>query len=668
MTKLQHAAAQARQQMSDNAFSAAKWFQGFCFARRNRWKSVGPLMIVSLLAMTLPLVGSCSKPETEKPKTELAKKHYRRASGALALLGAAPPRALTAANSNCAPMTPKQIYRFIAGIDQCPTLMSSAQIQAELNDLYATTVLIPNVGGAGWPTDTIQIQQAIQKGDPTLSAQNYLVGEGGQIPPALTTFTFNGQKVIGNQDLRYVLTWGPSGATPVIFLSAAPAGVLGGTPPPFLQVIAFDPKKKKYNYYQYVSDNDLGTGTDTTRSWSWAGDSSNARNPQTVGQGCFQCHLNGGLNMKELTVPWNNWNSPSATISAANIPPAVAQDPIYQNLTGADRLQSNFQNAMFVLTMNWVSSNISNGTVSNVPELLRRLIVTTTMNFQSSQVTASSQDDVAVPADFFLNNSAFRGNTQMGYASSLNLTYNPPALTISRANYNAFVQNQQFALTNTAAVDGPPTYSQPGPTFFTFFVPGPAFEDLQAIKQLLLQKVISPQFAGAVLMVDFQNPVFSPARSSLLQYAQQISTGKNDGNDIPNQFASLVTAAVQGQPACDPTQSAQCSAEWQFLYYWNQGANWQTAAEAQIQNYLNNIGSRIGTPAGANDYITLSVSRGIQFSNYPLVCNLNEFELLLPATSLGNAFYQMNPDGTISRQTAYSCSPASSAAQTPTRP
>jgi hypothetical protein len=244
----------------------------------------------------------------------------------------------------------------------------------------------------------------------------------------------------------------------------------------------------------------------------------------------------------------------------------------------------------------------------------------------------------------------------MSYDSSIKLTYNLPTLTISRANYNAFVQTHNFALVNKAKLDGPPDYSQPGATNFAFFIPGPAFEDLQAIKQLITQNIISTQFAGAVLMVDFQNPIFSPARSSLMQYAQKISTGKNDGQDIPNQFVALVKAAVQGQTPCNPTQSSQCSAEWQFLFYWNQGSNWQTAAQTQIQNYLNSVGTRIATTAGANDYMTLSVSRGIQFSNYPLVCNLHEFTLLLPTTDLGNVFSQMNTDGTISSQPAYSCS------------
>jgi hypothetical protein len=607
-------------------------------------------LVLILFAATFPLLHCTSRQQDSSVKIQ-----YRRARNWVA-----PKMKLSAAAapspSPCPAMTAKQLYRYIAGQDPCPIPLPSPEIAAELNDPYATSVLIPNVGGAGWPTDIAQIQQGIQQGASSLQQLSYLVGEGSQIPPSLTTFTLNGQKVIGNQDLRYVLTWGTSGSTPVIFLSALPTEVLFGTPPPFLQVISFDPQKKKYNYFQYVSTNDLGVGTDTTQTWSWAGDSSYARNPTTIGQGCFACHLNGGLNMKELTVPWNNWNAPGTTISTANIPPALAQDPIYKNLSGADTLQTNFQNAWFLQTTNWVSGSINNGTVSNVSELLRRLIETTTINFQASQIKSASQTDVTVPPDFFLNNSVFRGNTSMGYGSAINLNYSIPTLTISWANYNAFVQNHKFALVNQAKLDGPPDYSQPGATSFAFFIPGPAFEDLLAIKRLITQSIISTQFAGAVLMVDFQNPIFSPTRSSLMQYAQKISTGKNDGKDIPNQFVALVKAAVQGQTPCNPTQSSQCSAEWQFLFYWNQGSNWQTTAQTQIQHYLNSVGTRIATTAGANDYMTQSVSRGIQFSNYPLVCNLHEFTLLLPTTDLGNVFSQMNTDGTISSQPAYSCS------------
>jgi hypothetical protein len=342
--------------------------------------------------------------------------------------------------------------------------------------------------------------------------------------------------------------------------------------------------------------------------------------------------------MKELTPPWNNWNSPQASISALNVPVAMANDPLFLNLTGADKLQAVFQGAMFSYTQQTVKAAIAKDrTVATPSELLRRLIATTTINFRASQIPSSGDSDITlVPNDFFLNDSTFR--------DVLPLNYQIPPLTIKRADFDQFIKNKQVALVNT---DGTPPYIQPGATFFALFVPAPAYEDTKAIQQLINNKVISEKFAAAVLMVDFANPVFSQPRSSLMTYAARITSGKADGADIPNQFAALVTAAAAGKPAVDPADLAKATPEQQFLYYWNQ-TDWKSACVTQINAYLQAVGSRIGTSAGADDYLTLAISRGIQFANDPLVCNLNEMSLLLPTSSLGQIMVQMLPDGSIS--------------------
>jgi hypothetical protein len=416
-----------------------------------------------------------------------------------------------------------------------------------------------------------------------------------------------------------------------------------GTPPPFLQVISFDPKKNGFNYYQFINNADVidGGSNADLRTWSWAGDSTYARKPQTTGQGCFACHLNGGLNMKELTPPWNNWHSPQASVSTLNVPVAMANDSLFQTLTGADKLQAVFQGAMFSYTQQTVKAAIAKDrTVAKPSELLRRLIATTTINFRASQIPSSGSSDIsALPNDFFLNDSTFHDVLFLKYQFPDQKT-----LMIKRADFDQFVKNKQVALVNT---NGTPNYIQPGATFFAFFVPAPAYEDTKAIQQLINNKVISDKFAAAVLMVDFTNPVFSQPRSSLMTYAAKITAGKADGADIPNQFAALVTAAAAGKPAVDPAHLAKATPEQQFLYYWNQ-TDWKAACVTQIDAYLQTVGIRIGTTAGANDYLTLAISRGIQFANYPLVCNLNEMSLLLPTSSLGQIMVQMLRDGTIS--------------------
>jgi hypothetical protein len=517
------------------------------------------------------------------------------------------------------------------------TPMSTQEIQAKLNDPYATLVLRPNAGGQGpWPATMADIVNAIATApgtSPQLLQSSFMVGEGSQVPASVTPTS-------SNRDLRYVVAWGPSGQTPVIFLSGLPAGVQGGTPPMFLQVISYNPQNKLYNYYQYVDNGDVDGGPGGTKTWSWAGSGDLAFQSATAGEGCFQCHRNGGLNMKELTPPWNNWNSNQAQITAANVPPAVSQDPLFKNRASAQQLQGNFQAAMSNLRQGWIAASIQSGAVSSVGGLLAPLVVNTTVNFAASQTPSAGPGAVAgLPNDFFLADSVLRG-------PQLNLSYQVPALALDRTDYDRVLATNQFQLVNT---DLQPRYSQPGATYFSFFVPVPAYEDVKAIQQLIQQQVVSAQFAAAAQMVDFQNPVFSQVRAKLLPYAQQITGGKADGKDIPSQFAALVSAAASGQPPCNPAQLSHCTAEQQFLFYWR-APNWQNAATGQIQPYLNAIGQRITTPQGVADYMALAVSRGVQFSHWPGICNLHEFSLLLPQTSLGDLFVQMNVDGTTSLQ------------------
>jgi hypothetical protein len=328
------------------------------------------------------------------------------------------------------------------------------------------------------------------------------------------------------------------------------------------------------------------------------------------------------------------------------VPPEVAIDPLFLNLSGADKFQQAFQGAQFELGVRFVRDSIQGKQVSNLPKLLRRLIETTTVNFASSQVQSHSSADVtALPDDFFLNDSVLR--------NVLNLNYALPPLALARGSYQSFVAAQQFQLVNRAADNGSPDYSQPGPTFFAFFVPVPAYEDAKAIQQLVLQKVVSAKFAAAILMVDFPNPIFSPARSSLGKYAAQIAQANltPDPTDAETQFASLVAQAAAGQPACNPASITSCTPEQQFLFYWNE-ANWQAACQQQISAYLAAVGTRIKTPAGVDDYLTLSVARANQFSTAPLVSNLHEFDLLLPCTKLGTGSARMNADGTITTEPA----------------
>jgi hypothetical protein len=519
----------------------------------------------------------------------------------------------------CPDAKPNTPYRFIEGVDPCLHALSAMEL-AQLGDPFAINVLQKGVGHSNlWPSSVERIVGLVSAISGFAANQkSYLVGEGSQITASTVSRD-------APRNLRFIITWGAT-ASPFVFLSAAPTGTHPGRPAPFLQVIGYDQSKNVFNFYQFISNQGQ-----PTRSWAWAGDSTWSGRAQSAGQGCFSCHINGALNMKELVPPWNNWNSPDAAISAGNIPAAVAQDPLYTALSGADVLQTNFQGLQSRYTQRLVASSIVNGTVSNVPALLNRLINTTTVNFQSSDSKPVDTTDVEIPPDFFIFHSALT-------MPQVNLSFTMPAsLKITRSMHDAFVAQHKFALQQVVGVNL--IYQQPGTTFFAFFVPVPAFEDMIAIREMINQHVIDANFAASVLLVDFPNPVFSARRSSLIKYAKQIANAKVLADRSPNpmgvpaQFIALVTAAVKNQPPCTPSTFANCSPEQQFLFFAGQ-SDWQQRARDQIDRYFTAISQRIGTTVGANDYLAMSVSRQSQFAHADKIGNLDEFSLLFPCSDL----------------------------------
>jgi len=209
-------------------------------------------------------------------------------------------------------------------------------------------------------------------------------------------------------------------------------------------------------------------------------------------------------------------------------------------------------------------------------------------------------------------------------------------------------------------------YEQKGTTFHPFFVPVPSNEDTFVINNLWNGRFqvirnnqrknitfISDKFATAVLMVDFQNPVFSLVRSSLQTYAQKLDTATiNDQgvSNIPALFVDEIEAAVQNQPPCSEQNLDSCTAEQQFLHTWNlPDSTWKIEVNQRVQSYLDAVAQQIINGSGLSDYLDLSISRRRQFATIKPIGNLLEFSLLLPQTNLpANApLLRMQTDGKV---------------------
>lgn len=589
-----------------------------------------------LVLLILLLGGSCLLADILFQNQAIAAKHAQFPTGDFRLrsyLRVTHPRFLgspegmrfsTMSESNCEPVVGAKIYRYIAGIDRCVTPMTDQDIAKTLNDPFATVILRKG----SFPDSINAISTAILGSGLNLQEANYLVGEGSQIP---TTIASRDEP----RNLRYVLTWGASPTSAQILLSAEPGGNSS-----FLQVISWNPQANKYNFYEFREQVGETSGI-STKVWSFAGDSAMAQTSQNIGQGCFDCHHNGVVIMKELAFPWNNWNSQLATISPLVVPLAITQETFFKNLNGAQDLEKVVRGGFQTYYVNWLRDRFKAqaGTVqlSDVNQMLRHIITNTTVNLTSTQIqsnganTSPPNSNISgIPADFLLWDSALR--------TVLGLSYTIPPIIFKRQDYDNYLSIHHFKLVQSdfTKPDGSPLYEQNGSTYFSFFIPVSAAEDLFMLTQMRSNKIVTDKFIAAVLMVDFKNPVFSEKRSSLQQYADQIPTGTitSGVSSVPTNFAAKVRTAAAGQPTCDPTNFDQCTAEQQFLKTWDIPDNqWKTVVQKQIQSYLDEF-KTIATIDQLDQLMRSSVKRQTQFQSWQPLGNLDEFSLLLPQTDI----------------------------------
>ncbi|PSB04945.1 hypothetical protein [Merismopedia glauca] len=526
---------------------------------------------------------------------------------------------------SCSAIVAGKIYRFVDRIDNCLTPMTDTEIAEKLNDLFATKLLRQG----SFPNGLDAVATAVMGAGLNLQQTNYLVGEGSQIPTTVVSRE-------APRNLRYVLTWGQNPSSAQIFLSAAAGGNSS-----FLQVIAWDAQARKYNFYEFREQVGQTDGT-STKVWSWAGESSMAVAKETMGHGCFDCHHNGVVIMKELNVPWNNWQSQQATISPLVVPLAVAQEKFFGNLNGAEVLERAIRSGFQTYYRSWLSDRYQNqgGTIQlqDVDLMLRHLTNNTTINFISSGIQSNGlntsppeQNVSGISNDLFVWDSVWR--------TVLNLNYTIPNITFKRQDYDNYLSANKFQLVQSdfTKPDGSPLYQQDGSTYFSFFVPVPSAEDLYLLTQMRSNKIVSDKFIASILMVDFQNPVFSAKRSSLQQYAQGLTTGKIVAgvSTVPDDFAAKVRNVAASQSSCDAANNFdRCSAEQQFLYVWDLGEDeWKGAIASKIQAYLDKFNSL--TPEELLSAISRSVTqRQKQFQSQPAIANLNEFSLLLPVSNV----------------------------------
>ncbi|GIG59910.1 hypothetical protein Lfu02_42820 [Longispora fulva] len=495
-------------------------------------------------------------------------------------------------------LAPGTLYRMVAGVDPAPRPMTPAEL-ADLGDPMAGTFF----RARKFPMTVQDVLAGLPAPGPTSPQSVYLIGEAGQIPPERFPKL--------RRDLRFAITRGVAGRDIDLLVST---GANGDPAKTFLQVAAWDPVAKVFNYYMRI-----------TPTWVWSGNSWSALAAESRGKACFDSHVNGSVVMKELKLPWINWQSQAATIQIAPTDPLL-KNPLYQQVTGAQNLEVSIR----PLVRRWTAARIAHvttgGTVDHPDHLLRQLVTTTTINLastatQSSGVTKDSPD-LVLPVGFWLNNDAL--------FDVLEIPSQAGAPAVRAALYVDSLTTFQFRLEEKAS-----GFTQPGDTFFAFVVPEAAYEDLDVVSQLIDTEVLTARFVACALMVDFTNPVFSPDRAHLMRYVPRVRTPVAG---LSERIAGAIVAGAAGKPASSP--EAVFAANWAVPE-----RDWRTVFGARTDAYLGKVSARITTPTGFEDYTRLAESRRRDFRRM----KLNEFALTLPVTNIAaNApALRMGEDGTV---------------------
>jgi hypothetical protein len=523
---------------------------------------------------------------------------------------------------NCEPVVPGQIYRSIPGIDTCVVPIDNSEIE-KLNDPFAKSLLRQGI----FPENTQALTEAIASNlgyKPTVSA---VTGEGVQIPTTIAPRE-------ATRAIRYNVSYGANENDAPIYLSKpAPS-----TTRSEIEIISFDKKSNEFNYYLLTPQRQASD--DSPFVWTWTGNTSNARKPETMNQGCFRCHHNGIPVMREIELPWQNWQSERANISSANVPEEIARDSFFVSRRGAEIFEKLIRSDIQTYFTNWLrertrkSGNIIK--ISDVGQMLRHLTTNTTLNLKSSNVQSSGKNtspknlDITgiPPKDTFLADTLLQ--------TTLGLDYSTLSVRLPREDYDAYLKENNFRLVGTKGFfyTSEKAFESPGSTYFAFFTPQVAAEDIYVIQKLLQSKIVTDKFVAALLMVDFKNPLFSEKRAALQKYADQITTGTiaKRVSSVPEDFVAKIKET--GATASNAEDFDTSSAESQFLYTWELPDNqWKQVTAQRLQGYVDSIANL--QPYERLDYLMRwNISQRDRFLSTQPFCNFRESRLLFPETDL----------------------------------
>ncbi|WP_147279883.1 hypothetical protein [Legionella worsleiensis] len=262
-----------------------------------------------------------------------------------------------------------------------------------------------------------------------------------------------------------------------------------------IELIAWDRKKCLFNFYEL-------RGIDSTKTrWYYRGNSEDAlldnqylyrdTPPNSTKFGkrmrCSACHNSGGPIMKEIKTPHNDWwNNSNQLIFLPNNPDDeinllindIVDAQIFSNevLSGIKKLNKSVPFNTFKRTL-------------TLQEQLRPLFCTSEINIESNK-TSGILDPVTIPSGFWLNP----------------LLDEVKIVIPAQAYQKLLIENKmQFPETKLSDAD------------HAWLTPVNGIGDINSIRHLIKNKIITRHFVQSVLMIDYSHPLFSKQRCDLLK-------------------------------------------------------------------------------------------------------------------------------------------------------
>jgi len=496
------------------------------------------------------------------------------------------------------------LHRFILGLDGRPQQLVDGDALAQLGDDFATLLLRKGVFPRTAGEVLAGLVSATPDGHPLRIQRFFLVGEGSQIPRQAAPVARN---------LRFVVACGrgPEGANIILSSFHPDQGVV--------EVIAWDSAAGGFNFYRTMPD---------SSAWVFAGNSRHALVGPTRGNGPFESHVNGHFLMKELNVPWVNWHSPFATVSASVLTEQGLEfHPWVTQLEpgGAYTLEDDIARPAI---KRWTTARVSAMSAGTALETPRRfaeqLLDTLTVNLISSRTSSAAAMSgaaapVDLPASFFVDAASLE---LVGVLPDL------PAFRVAADVYTAVMRSVG------ARLDDGTGFTVDGDTHFAFVVPERAGEDVETFRQAVAAGIFTKRLVACLLMVDFPNPVFSSLRPRLLRFLPDESFSGDGGS-----FSTAVAERILASPEAKESGTA----EGEFAQLWGEGESFESPFADRLRTYFTALEEQLSSQHGFDAYVRLAESRRAFVRKMPIA----ESPLLFATTAVPPARRTMTVAGMV---------------------